>query len=224
MKIFVITDERCGGTQLGNIFTLLGFNVIDDPQTHKYNKEYVLNNLTNIFNEYNYVKICMVSYNIEEYIKLIESIPEDCVIILLWRKNNVERALSKYLAERTGVWHQDNEKYRRKLKRITVDIGTVDKYIIENNHKFELVKNYLNKIEKKYYSIAYENLYDPKFNADQRYVILCDILGRLGVSTIIDDNKKIQIRELLSPKKKLNSYESYMLVSNINSVMKHYKL
>ena len=79
MKIFIVTDERCGGTVFTRIFNdVFNMKTIDDPQTGvnrkfpNYNKKDNL--LDYLFNTLNYevVKCCFCSLTNEEYFKLLD--------------------------------------------------------------------------------------------------------------------------------------------------------
>jgi hypothetical protein len=120
-KIFIITDERCGATNLCNIFKTLGFKVIGDPQTYNINvsyrndrsinnKTYVINNLGYFYDQYDIVKVSVISFTFEEYTKIINEAKKiGCKFIFLVRKNLLKRAISKAIAQKFDVWNYSDK-------------------------------------------------------------------------------------------------------------------
>lgn len=230
-KIFVITDERCGGTEIGNLFSMIGYKVIDDPQTIKkgmdpsiYNKDNVLNNINYFFTVYDYVKICMVSYTEEEYIKILKDVINlNCKILFLWRRNHLERGLSKSIAIETGVWTKKD--YNRIYKGVfRIDMERLRNLIDENKRKVTYVFSYLKNNDVNYFPVLYENIYNKELNGDQRLVIFYKILDY--VDPIIVDNISVQqyskLVERLCPCKKVNDLATYSRISNINEIIKEF--
>lgn len=225
-RVFVITDERCGGTQLGNIFEKIGYSVMDDPQTEKpgrdisvHNKQFVLNNLNYLYKKYNYVKICAVSYTVEEYITIIgQAVDLGCKIVFLWRQNYLERALSKAIAERTGVWHtKDKKKLLSSFYEIS--IPKLELIIRENKHKINQIKGFLDNNMVWYYPIMYEGLY--KGSTVNRYKILVNLLRFIDphLEDSIDESIEQSIKTCLDPSNRLNSIETYKKIMNIRKVV-----
>jgi hypothetical protein len=230
-KIFVIADERCGGTQLHNMFKIAGYVSIDDPQTYIKdkkgrdikinNKEFVLNNFDYFANNYNYIKICMSSFTLEEYQKIIlMAKAKDYKFIFLWRKNYLERALSKAIAVKTNVWSQFtiNEEWENKFELneqlIQNDLNR-NKKMVHNLKKFVKSKNIL------FYNLLYEHLYLYTDDVEKRYVVLKKIFSYIdkNINKNLDNNKIIKIKERLAPTQKINSIISYRRITNIVSIL-----
>lgn len=228
-RIFVITDERCGGTELGNLFAILKYRVIDDPQTTKedrnpliFNKQFVLDNLSFFYKDYDYVKICMISYTEEEYIKIVKQAVElNCKIIFLWRGNLLERALSRAIALETGVWTKKdyNKKYNSYFK---LNIGSLQESILDNKKKLQSVENYLKTNSIKYYPLMYENIYNKDLNSHERLDRFYKLLEYIEPDILTTDIKDREIHKKLitslSPNNKVNDQNSYKRIINIREI------
>ena len=227
-KIFVITDERCGGTQLGNLFSVLGYKVIDDPQTCKdsrnpnvCNKEFVLNNIPYFFKRFDYIKICMVSFSLPEYFKIVrQAAGIGCKFIFLWRSNYLERALSRAIAQETGIWniYQHNEKYNGNFK---LNSKNIREYLEENKKKVSDMHNFLRNNRIKYYPLLYENLYNAKLDGEERSDCFYRIIDYIQpeMLDLIVKNQHLKIVKNLSPNYKVNTYLTYRRITNIKDIV-----
>lgn len=222
-KVFVITDERCGGTQLGKIFEELGYRIIDDPQTRIMDREYVLNNIVDIYKEYDYLKICLVSYSIDEYCFILEQVNNiGCKVIFLWRRNYLERALSKCIAEETGVWFKDqiNHKYGNYFR---LDIARLRYNLYDNKKKIEYFVEYLKNNGIEHYPVMYENIYNLELCAFKRYKQLLKLL--IYVNSDFEQvgiDIKRRIIDLLSNENKLNCKHTYQRITNIKKICEEF--
>lgn len=199
--IFVIADERCGGTSLGKIFQdLLDYKTIDDPQNPRWIKMADLHCKTNTKKDvdnmihelydnrkYNYIKVCFFSYekNFNNYLYLIKKISDrGYKIIYLYRENLLKRALSKVIANKTKVWEVNdiNNKNNKNNKNniynnnFSINIRLLGKELKRNRKRRYIIQKYLKKNNIKHLAVSYEFLYGPTIELDQRIARLTKIL------------------------------------------------
>lgn len=228
-KIFVIADERCGGSQLGNMFQVLGYNRVDDPQNHPvndktiYNKKNLISNF-DYFTKYNYIKVCMASFSIREYKRLLKEVNNgDWKLIFLWRKNFLERALSKAIGESTGTWHesQSNEKYQNEFK---ISTWSISREIRSNKKKLLAIKKYLKTNDTPYFDLEFSDLYGNNRNEKQRFEYFTKVIDSVDSELYKKLNKEniTSIKSMLSPKKRLNTDNTYSRISNIKQIIKKF--
>lgn len=232
-KIFVISDERCGGTQFGNIFESLNYRRVDDPQTYnikkKGNNDININNKINVVNDINYflanfdyIKVCLISFTIDEYIKILKQVVDHKFkIIFLWRKNYLERALSKAIAMKTGTWSVYN-KNKAWGGRFSVDMDNIDNNIKLNKSNISEIKKYLKSNKIKYYNLPFCELYGDQMNINQRYKKILHVFNYVDKNIKISKDTEEYIKDRLSPSRRINNKEVYSRITNINDVIKKY--
>jgi hypothetical protein len=230
-KIFVISDERCGGTQLGNMFQIMGHSRIDDPQTMNKNrntkintKNYLLKNFTYFAKNYEYIKVCTKSFSTSQYKTLINDAKKNGFeFIFLWRKNFLQRALSRAIAGETGCWSFSsiNDKWKHKFK---IDENVIGKEIKENKERTIKIKKYLkdNKID--HFDLEYSKLYGSNMNISQRYSYFKIMVDGFD-KTLLDAKKPNvikKVKEKLSPSQRINTSNTYKRITNINEILKKF--
>jgi hypothetical protein len=233
-KVFVITDERCGGTELGTLFKIIGYNIIDDPQTLKQdrdskinNKEFVLNNIEYFFEKYDYVKICMVSYTEEEYVRILKKVVDldiNCKIIFLWRRNYLERGLSKAIAIETGVWSKKDKQTHKQTHNFKIDRIKLKNIINENKKKIMFMDSYLKSNNIRHYPLLYENIYNKDYDGSERVNVFYKILKYVDpdIENSINIKNRSLLIETLCPCKKVNDISTYKRIININELLKEF--
>ena len=120
-KYLIITDERTGCTQFTNYFRFFGLRVAHDPQTSFLSKtpnkimyngldEYLekigqdVNTVTFedmlpfLYTRFDVLKICLISFDIETYKRIIRQCEQMNVIFLVVYRNPQSRALSKVIS------------------------------------------------------------------------------------------------------------------------------
>jgi len=228
-KIFVIADERCGGSQLGNIFELLSYTRVDDPQNHPtndksiYNKKNLISNFS-YFERYNYMKVCMASFSVREYKKLLSEVNDGSwKFVFLWRKNFLERAMSKAIAEATGTWHQsqENDKYNSEFK---VSTWAISREIKNNKKKLSSIKNYLSESDISFYDLEFSDLYGSHLDTDQRFDYLKQALTSISprLLDVMTIENAESIKSMLSPRQRLNTNDTYSRITNINEIIEKF--
>lgn len=167
MKICIITDERTGGTCFASMFSGCNLVVCQDPQTSskkKFNKEFKCANdmLNFIYKTHDVVKLSYISFSIKEYTSILDyCIQHNIVIIVLHRNNIYSRAQSKCVAQALAptLGHYNVLDTSKTYKPFNIPI---EKYrFLLHNYNNHIVShiNYLNKNNKPYYFIVYEELY-----------------------------------------------------------------
>lgn len=216
-KVFVISDERCGGTQFGRIFEDLNYNRIDDPQRVYSIQDFVLN-IKNYQTKYDYIKICAVSFSHNQYKNIIDSFSKaGWTIIFLWR-NYIERAISRAIAESTGVWSKKNKKWEGNF---TINPATVSREIRQNKSKTATIQEHLSQNNIEYYELKYNDLYSEDLDINQRWEKLLDVLKYIDINDIsLDQEANIRLR--LSPNNRVNTKDVYKRINNINNIIKSF--
>lgn len=182
MKIFIVTDERCGGTVFTRIFNdVFNMKTIDDPQTGvnrkfpNYNKKDNL--LDYLFNTLNYevVKCCFCSFTNEEYFKLLDYCKINKVkIIVLYRENAFDRALSIAVARTLRNKIKKNNPYSDKstvlikpfgykdtdlIKPYNLNLNIYESEIKRYKYDYNRITTYLNIKEIDHFHITFDQCY-----------------------------------------------------------------
>jgi hypothetical protein len=172
MKIFIITDERCGGTVFTRIFSdVFNMKIIHDPQTGVKRKYPSYDKNTNLldyfYNTLNYdvIKCCFCSFSIEEYFKLIEYCQLNKVkIIVLHRENIFDRALSISVARTLRSKNINNLRpYGYKdtdlIEPYNLNIKIYEEEIVRYKKDYDKIKLYLTKNNIIYFHFTYNECY-----------------------------------------------------------------
>lgn len=216
-KVFVISDERCGGTQLGRIFQDINYNRIDDPQRIYSIQDFVIN-IKNYQKKYDYIKVCAVSFSHNQCKNIINSFHQaNWNIIFLWR-NYLERAISRAIAESTGVWSKKNKMWEGNF---TINPSTVSREIRQNKDKMIKIHDHLDKNNIQYYELKYNDLYSDNLDINQRYEKLLKVLEFVDIDCVSLEQEQI-IKERLSPSNRVNTKDVYKRINNINSIIKSF--
>ncbi len=230
-KVFVISDERCGGTQLGNFFQFVGYRRVDDPQSKKpkrdnkiFNKHHVLGNFKYFADNYDYIKICMISFSFDEYKKIIQQARKSGFkFIFLWRKNYLQRAVSKAIAKETNCWsqHSVNKKWEGEFR---VDTKLIGEEIERNKTVVRQMRDYLAKDNIQFYDLEFSNLYGGKMKTEDRYKKLCELFDSLDINIRKNLSQNIinKIKERLSPQRRINNSDTYKRIINISEIKKKF--
>lgn len=201
MKICIITDERTGGTCFTSMFSGCNLKVCHDPQTSskkRFNREFKdeFDLLKFVYEAYDVVKLCYVSFSIDQYIKILNyCIQHNIVIVILHRDDIYKRAQSKSVAQklRPTLGHYNVLDTSKQYKPFKISIKSY-KYDLENYNKHICSHiQYLNDSNKPYYFIIYEELYTNKN-------LIYDLFDHLS---LIVTNKK-HIEDLLNKDYKTN--------------------
>jgi hypothetical protein len=191
-KYFVMTDERCGGTMLCNLFTCCNLKTIHDPQTRtKTRKEfinYTSNNKTDKLLDYCYnklnidlVKCCYISFSKIEYRMMLDfCIKNNIIIIVLHRKYIYKRALSVEISENLKVYNKLD--LNKNYSPFSININSYKSNIIKYNDMFENMIDYLDSKKYNYYLMIFEEIY---FNKSSIF----DLFKQLNINII--DNEKL---------------------------------
>ena len=230
-KVFVISDERCCGTQLGNIFEIVGYSRIDDPQTIKtnrnkniFNKSNVLKNFNYFMKNYNYIKICTISFSFKMYARLIRKANrKGYKIIFLWRKNYLERALSRAIAHKTKTWSIE-DKTKKWHNNFVVKEKMIERDIHKNMKSVQNIIKYLNELNINYYNLEYSELYGNDLDINQRFDKIKSLFEYIDSNILkeLSSNKKKDILDRLSPIQKVNTISTYKRITNIEKILKKF--
>ncbi len=143
-------------------------------------------------------------------------------IIFLWRKNYLQRASSKAIAQETGVWDKGgasrSNKYNSQFK---IDITKLDLFLASNKLKVNKMKNYLQQSNIPHYSLLYEDLYNPLLNGEERSDYFYQLIEYIQPNMIdeIIKSQHTSIVKYLSPNKKVNVTNTYKRIENINEII-----
>ena len=175
MKIFIITDERCGGTVFTRIFTdVFGLRRIHDPQTDtlkkipdldiKYNIIELLDYCYNV-KKFNVLKCCYCSFSFNEYTEIINYVSNNNIkIIFLHRENVFDRALSLAVARTLkSIGYNNTYGYKDTniIKPYNLNLNIYVKELIRHDKDYKNIIQYLNENEIKY---VIGMLYQKSFN------------------------------------------------------------
>ena len=166
MKYCIITDERTGGTCFTSMFSGCNLKVCHDPQTrskYKFDREFKdeIDMLKFIYKRYDLIKLCYVSFSIEQYTNILNyCIQHNIVIIVLHRDDIYKRAQSKCVANQLKLYNILDTK--KDYKSFHIHIKTYESLLQHYNKHICSHIQYLNDNNKSYYFIIYEELYTNK--------------------------------------------------------------
>jgi len=226
MKIFIITDERCGGTVFTRIFNdVFNMKVIHDPQTgaeRKYNLfNYDVNLLNHLYNNLNYnvIKCSFCSFDIEQYFKLIKYCEcNEIKIIVLYRENVFDRALSIAVARTLRNKKIENLKpYGFKdtnlIKPYNVNIKLYENEIIRYKKDYSRIMEYLTENNINYFHITFNEF----FINENKLINQKKLYSWLGFNITNLENNSL-FNSLLNMD--YNTKEANKLILNFNEIEK----
>ena len=223
IKLFVISDERCGSTQFGRIFDIIGYKRVDDPQT-VYSMNEFMTKTESFMKRFDYIKVCSVSFTNQQISKLIRIFcGAKWKIVLLWRRNYLERAISRAIAETTGVWSKRHIGDKAIWNAdFAINQGTVSKELRQNKKRLSDIKQLLNDYNVNYYDVEFGELYGDKSSIEEKYNKVVQIFDYINPQiinaiTLVQVDK---IKERLSPSNRINGNNVYKQITNIRSIIK----
>lgn len=170
MKYLVITDERSASTTFSHILPCFGLTCMSDPKTRTNQrdelKNYKSNNKTTLLLEwcylkYDVVKISLVSYNTYELKDMINyCLKHNIKIIIFYRIEIYDRALSKIVATNLNSYHYFNKNIVH--KKFKINISNYKNAINDNYIKIKYILTFLEKNKHNYFLLLKETFFRDK--------------------------------------------------------------
>lgn len=146
-------------------------------------------------------------------------------IILLWRKNALQRAVSLQMAIQSKVWgildQPDSKEKFRKHDFTAIPIDVLRKEIEQYLSEVDYYKDFLVNNDLGFMEIAYEEIYSTNRSNQDKFETINSIFNFLGVDTTLDETIKKEIVWRLDPlNTKQSSIDMYNRVPNANEIDK----
>lgn len=152
---------------------------------------------------------------------LFRTLRDSDKLILLHRKNLLQAAVSTHISLQTDLWlgaeHIQQAVKRDGLKPINTE--KLKKTIEELKEVSTHYKNFLAELKQPYLELTYEDLYSSP--RKHRRNLVANIFEFLELSLPSRSSIK-QIDILLSPKRKINSIETYKHIPNLNEIVEKF--
>lgn len=142
-------------------------------------------------------------------------------IIYLYRKNILKSVVSEFISRQTKEWGTMKEKVLTHkfdpipLNKISIRLSKKKNLFLEYRHRLQSQR--IN-----YYDLSYEELYGEDVDIEKRMGIYFDILDFLGFHSDINAFEVNNVSKILNPYTKLNSFETYKRIPNIEDIEKEF--
>lgn len=143
-------------------------------------------------------------------------------IILNGRRNVLKRNVSSIIGGKTENWHGKTKDYFSDLfeKSFRVDLGEMEKWVLRTKKQWRKNVEYIRNLENvKIVFLEYENFFQ-EIGLNSRLKHLRGIYKILLREPPSNENL-LEVLDLLSNKKKMNSRDTYSIIENIESVNKN---
>jgi len=143
-------------------------------------------------------------------------------IIINGRRNVLKRNLSSIIGGKTGRWHGKTRDYFSDLfqKSFRVDIDEMEKWVLRTKRQWRKNVEYIKSLEKARVAyLEYENFF-REIDLNSRLKHLRGAYKMLLREPPSNENL-LEVLDLLSNKKKMNSRDTYSIIENIESVNKN---
>jgi LPS sulfotransferase NodH len=225
-KYFLIwTVQRTGSTSLSNILqTITGQKILHEPfnsnrlLAYNNDEEVFLLQLEKLRSDSICFKHCWNVHSLQVNQSILDvTIDESYKILLLYRKNNLAREISRQLAKKTGIWghgslssnqvdiEQNLSSFNIKQMKKSMDI-----YLDE----LKKYRNYLIANHSCFLEISYEDLFEGTL--EKRLKNLNIITGFLDICS--DGKNQNKINDWLMNYKQ-NTEKEYSKISNLKEIM-----
>jgi hypothetical protein len=216
-KIIIVTDERSGGTTFCNILNVLfdyNIAVIQDPLSFP---EYSYDQTFKIFSQFQACKVSLITLkNYTQIKEMIDSL-KNTKIIILERLNEMERVLSKCIAQSAHVWDNYSQKNQIDYSQIIINMNDIK--LNDSRDKFFYLKEYLQLGQIDYYYVTYEELFDQK-EMDVKLIKIKELCSFLNIPF----NVKDQLLFFLDSNKKVNDKNKFNHIKNIAEVYQYFDI
>jgi LPS sulfotransferase NodH len=216
-KFIIFAHPRCGSSTLFNIIKWQANTGVNEPFNQATQDE---NNYLKDLNEKG-IKFTTkkIFYNIQFFKHLSSSIkPEEnkylldnYKIIFMYRKNILDAAISKVVAEQTNIWHSIDVNYESDYLKI--------KYVEPKLIDFEIqeIKKHMNyaKMSENVMFVAYEDIFENKYN----FFKIEKIFNFLDLHL----HRYESIRLFLSEKNKLNKKKWEDVLENYSDIKNQFQ-
>jgi len=172
--------------------------------------------LGKIFSRFNGIK--HLSYQLPPELNRVLLTYPDCKVILMRRKNILQRIISNCISNQAKYWKSNKKKIiNTEFKR--VGIKWIEGRIAEDMLTTENYRAILKDSGKEYYELNYEDLLGAKLTVDEKLNKLKEIFHYLGVRSVLTPSERRKVEKFLDPaKSKLNSEYTYLKIPNIKEV------
>lgn len=138
-------------------------------------------------------------------------------IIFLNRKNYLKTSVSALVAEQTGVWISEEKEQMERLETLQpLDIEKVREKIDHFKNEIDRYKSVALEARVQIHEVSYEELFAESENT--RVEVVIKTFSFLGLE--FPHDRLADIKQLLSPKRKVTSEKMYNLIPNIQEVEK----
>lgn len=216
-KFIIFAHPRCGSTTLFNIIKWQANNGVNEPfnQTTQDENNYLKNlnekgvefTTKKIFHTVQFIKHLSNCIGPEENKYLLENYK----IIFMYRKNILDAAISKVVAEQTNIWHSIDVNYEIDYLKIKyIEPKLIDFQIKEIKKHMDyasMIKNVM--------FVAYEDIFQSKYN----FLKMEKIFNFLDLYLYRHES----IRLFLSEKNKLNKKKWEDVLENYSDIKNHFQ-
>jgi hypothetical protein len=148
-------------------------------------------------------------------------------IILMYRRNLLQRFISLNIAEQSHVWQPPSARIGRRevfaSKFNAIDPVAVESYLHDEQGQLAALKKLCEGTGSPVYDLAYEDLYHPSLTSDDKLAKVNDILKFLGVDPF-SGVELDEVATILSPKEsKLNNDSTYELIPNAREIDRRFR-
>ncbi len=239
-EVFITTDERCGGTSLTEIVRLImQTHAIDDPYSDNWlsrseepdlpfmhaPKGDPADCLKLVYSNAGCIKNSSTLFPPTAYRPLITAVAQrGCRVVLLWRENVLQRAISLALAKRTKIygnydWTKEPRLTNYTELRVALDIDEIRNLVETYSERTSDIRSMLNDLAPDFLEIRYEDLFSTIKTTDEKLASLMDLCYFCEVDPEVLTSQRERLELILSPSQKMNSPELYRrMVTNIDTI------
>lgn len=238
-EIFITADLRCGGTAFTQIARiLLDAPCVDDP----YSENWLTREepdlpcihapegdpvecLDKLYKRWRVVKHSSTVWPASTYQPLLSAVAErGCLVVLLWRENALQRAMSLALAEKTSIfgnydWTHTPRDDQYSENKVELDIGTITRFVENYRLRTADVREILQQSIPGFFEISYEELFGITQTLDHKLGKLKQLCEFWSVDPKVICTQRDWLVRVLSPSQKMNTPDLYRkMVINIDDI------
>ncbi len=148
----------------------------------------------------------------------IEIINKANTVITIRRNNHLQATLSNFICQQANHW-RTNKRVVLSHKYKPISIEKFKKALAFQRDKLQSYDKFIGDNAIKHYKVIYEDLYSSKKTMDEKLAIVQEIYNFIDVESLLGKKSFEQLKKLLDPvNSKLNSFESYKLIPNIDEI------